>query len=346
MEEVPAPQPKRPSAWGRIIVALLLALVFAGGVYLLVGRYDRATQQPRAELIGIGFLIVLPLATGALATFISDPLGEHPRRAWQVPLWLMLAVIVASAIVLREGTICILMLTPFWLTSAMAGGWLTYRLRKLFPGGRSYSASLLAAPLLVLQIEPLIPIPETRHEVERSVIVAASAQRLWPLVEGVGAVRADEGIWTVSHDLIGLPRPRQARLDGGGFGATRWAVWGEKRDIVFREMIDHWSPGSGIGWRFAFDDLRGWESTDRHLMPDGPYYRIERGGYRLEPLGDGRTRVTLTTRYSMRTHFTAYAALWGELFLGDIENNVLAIIRERAERGGKAPTLPSPSPGA
>jgi hypothetical protein len=60
--------------------------------------------------------------------------------------------------------------------------------------------------------------------------------------------------------------------------------------------------------------------------------KIAHGGYTLEPLGEGRVRVTLSTTYRMRSRLDWYLALWGERMLGDVEANVLAIIKARAER--------------
>lgn len=56
------------------------------------------------------------------------------------------------------------------------------------------------------------------------------------------------------------------------------------------------------------------------------------GGYDTQPLAPDLTRITLHTRYAVRTPVNAYAALWGEMFLGDLENNLLAVIKGRAER--------------
>jgi hypothetical protein len=42
--------------------------------------------------------------------------------------------------------------------------------------------------------------------------------------------------------------------------------------------------------------------------------------------------VSLATTYRMRSRLGWYAALWGERMLGDVEANVLAIIKQRAAR--------------
>lgn len=104
------------------------------------------------------------------------------------------------------------------------------------------------------------------------------------------------------------------------------------RPIRFREQIIDWVPRKRISWRFVFDGVAGWDYTDRHLMPDSPYFRVTTGGYRLERLGPNRTRVILHTRYRVTTPVDAYSASWRDLFLRDLANNLLAIIRARAEQ--------------
>ena len=104
-----------------------------------------------------------------------------------------------------------------------------------------------------------------------------------------------------------------------------------------RESFDHGQePGRRIGWRFIFDDIDGWKFTDRHLMPDSPYFRVTTGGYTMQPLPDGQTRVTIHTRYWIQTPVNGYSQLWGELFLGDLEDNLLALVKGRARATGSA----------
>jgi hypothetical protein len=70
--------------------------------------------------------------------------------------------------------------------------------------------------------------------------------------------------------------------------------------------------------------------TDEHIAPDGPLLKIDTGDYRLTPLPDGTTRLTLRTNYVAMTHVN-FARWWGELLLGDIQDNVLAVVKQRAE---------------
>ncbi|KQS04785.1 hypothetical protein ASG11_11420 [Sphingomonas sp. Leaf357] len=328
MENENAPV-RRPSATTRIGIAIAAALAFALGVYFLI-----EATRPSGGLISFSFLLVLPAAVSAFVCYVADPYAERSRGQYlAIPFWLLLVVIVASIFVLREGVICVLMLSPLWMISGMIGAAITYKMRRRLPdeSGRTYCAALVLLPLLSMQVEPMIPLPLDTKMVARSIVIDASPKQIWPLLRGIPDVRPGEGAWNFSQDVIGIPRPVGARLIGNGVGADRYADWGQR--IKFRERIVEWQPGRRIGWRFIFDDIAGWGYTDRHLMPDSPYFTVTTGGYTMQPLGPNRTRVTIDTRYRIQTPVNLYSALWGQLFLGDLEHNLLALIKQRAERG-------------
>ncbi len=312
----------------RIAAAFATALAFAMGMYLLL-----EAVQPENGLVTFTFLLILPAAISAFVAYVADPWAERSRKFYlMVPVWLLLAVVIASIFILREGVVCIILLAPLWMTSGLVGAALTYRFRTKNGNSTTYCSALLLAPLLAMQIEATIPMPVSQSSVTRSVIVNATPDNIWPLLRGIPDVRPEEGNWNISQQIIGLPRPIGARLDGNGIGADRHVRWTD--GIKFREQVTAWEPGRRIGWRFIFDDTKGWEYTDRHLMPNNPYFTITTGGYRMEPLSGGKTRVTLHTEYVIQTPVNAYSELWGQLFLGDVENNVLAIIKARAETLG------------
>ncbi|MDE2411195.1 MAG: SRPBCC family protein [Sphingomonadales bacterium] len=317
------------SGWRRVALAVLVAAAMGLGVYALL-----ESIRPVSGLVSFSFLLILPAAICALVSYIADPWGELPlRRYLMVPVWILLAATALSIVVLREGTVCVLMVSPLWLLSGVCGAALTWRLRDKAVDGTVYCAALLVLPLLAIQIEPLFPVPAATATVVRSAIIAAPPERIWPLLRGIPDVRPEEGRWNFSQDVVGIPRPISARLLGEGVGAVRLANWGEQ--VRFDERITEWRPGERIGWSFHFDDIAGWKFTDRHLMPNSSYFRVTTGGYTLRRLPDGRSKLTIATHYWMRTPVNGYASLWGEVFLGDLENNLLALVRGRAEEQAK-----------
>ncbi|GGA36445.1 SRPBCC family protein [Sphingomonas psychrolutea] len=331
VETASPPTRDRRAATIRVSAAFGFALAFALGVYLLL-----EAARPDVGLISFSFLLILPAAISAFVAYVADPWKERTRRAYlMVPVWLLLVVIVASLVILREGVICVLILSPLWMISGLIGAEMTYRLRRrIGSNDKTYCSALLLSPLLAMQVEPYIPLPQTEATVTRSTVIAATPEKIWPLLRGIPDVQPGEGQWNISEDVIGIPRPLGAQLVGSGVGAERRANWGD--NVRFRERVIEWQPERRIGWRFIFDDIDGWKFTDRHLMPDSPYFRVTTGGYTMQPLPDGRTRVTIHTRYWIQTPVNGYSQLWGELFLGDLEDNLLTLVKGRARAAGSA----------
>jgi hypothetical protein len=319
-------RPRRQLLARRAAAASAIALAYGIGVYLLLEAI-----RPTNGVVGAAFLLVQPAAICAFLAYMVDLGGARRLMGYlMVPVWTLLAVILVSLFVLREGTVCVIILAPLWLISGMIGSLTTMRLRKAVTSGTAFCPAVLALPLLAIWLEPMLPVPREAYVVTRSIVVAAAPQQIWPLLRGIPDVRPDEGRWNVSQDIIGVPRPLSARLFGDGVGAERTANWGAH--VEFRERIIEWRENQRIGWSFLFDGSRGWEFTDRHLVPDSPYFRVTTGGYALTPLDSNHTLVTLETRYWIATPVNGYASLWGEPFLGDLENNLLALVKGRAEQ--------------
>jgi hypothetical protein len=327
--------PRRRKAAIRVACALAAGLAFCLAVYLLL------TAANPSGLISFSFLVILPAAVTAFILGIADPFRERSRAFYtrKVPVALLAAVVSTSVVFLYEGILCIVMLAPIWYGLSTLGGILAWRWfgpREDDAAQMLRSSALLLVPVLAMQAEPYVPLPVANVVVSRSIVVAVDPATIWPLAQGVGTIAPSEGTWNLSQDIIRLPRPVSATLVGTGPGAIRHVRW--QQGLSFKEVITDWQPARRLWWRFRFDkdEMDGWKLQDRHLMPDSAYYRITDGGYTLEPLADGRTRLTLITRYRVRTPVNWYARLWGELFLGDVSNNVLAVIARRAEAGGVA----------
>ena len=310
----------------RLVITGIIAAAHGMASYLLF----HWTSTDDVGLIGIAFMIVQPAALSAFACYVADPNGVKSRRSYSlVPIYLVAGAIALGAIIFHEGVICCLMLAPIWLVSGLIGAHLVYRYRKHHADySKVFSASFLALPLMVGAIEPSCSPAWQSYTVSRSAVIAAPATRIWPLLRGIPDVRPGEGRWNLTQDLFGVPRPLGAHLQGDGLGAVRTARW--ERGIEFSEVIDEWQAGRRIGWRFDFHGSKGWQFTDPHLRPDSSYSRIIQGGYKLDPIDATHARVTVSTTYAIRTTLNPYAAVWGQLFLGDLEGNLLTLIDQRA----------------
>lgn len=303
-----------------------------------VGLYLYYAEVEGSGGISVVFLLLLP---ACLSAFLGLLIGRG--RDWSfwnymlVPLAITGIAVLIGAVFLREGVICLVLLSPLWMLSGAIGASLAYALRPASPPDEDLvmretfrAAGWLALPIAALAIEPLIPITSDWYTVENSIVIDARPADIWPHLESIPAIEDSEGTVNATQNLLRVPRPVDARLAGRGVGAIRHARWQD--GIGFEEHITRWDPDRTLSWDFIFPDESIRHRTDRHIDPDAEHLTVESGGYRIEPLANGQSRLTLWTRYRLTTHVNSYAALWGGFLLSDIQGNILSIVRRRAER--------------
>jgi len=311
---------------GRVLAGFTLALVIALSALLVIN----ASSSTNFAFGSLWFLVFLPAYLCALICYVGDPDHTRPASFYaSVPVVFGVIVIIGSVFILHEGVICLVMLAPLWLTFGWLGVWIMRRQRHWEVDPRTFQSSLLFLPLMAGSFEGQFAVPHDRYAVVRTVVIEARPADIWPYAVANAHISEREGRWTFTQDILGMPRPRATTLSGTGTGAIRTAYWGDK--INFEERITRWQPGRLLGWRFAFTNSSLQDYTDKHISPDGEFLKIDDGDYTLTPLTPTTTRLTLRTSYIAKTHLNAYAALWGEILLGDIQNNVLAVIKARAE---------------
>lgn len=278
----------------------------------------------------IAFLLGVPIATPALATLIWDRRGERRISEYIQFALLVISLILLSGIVaLREGGVCLVMAAPLFYLGGIGGTILMgYLLRRR--NTRVMSVALIAFPLLAMPIEQRIVYPAQSEVVTSSVDVDASPSMVWRNVTSVPNIRSGELGWTFTQDVVGVPKPVDARMEGTGIGAVRHARWGE--GVHFDERIVRWREDRDLVWSFQFFKDSIPNELEGHIRVRSSYLNIEQGAYHLTPLPHGRTHLVLETRYTMRTPLNRYCALWGRVFIGDFHANILRVVRERSER--------------
>lgn len=287
---------------------------------------------------GLVALVAVPFVVGLVIGAASPGFGT----AFAVNVAAMAAMLGVAVFVMQEGAICLVMLSPLWLVMSLAG----------IAAGRGIAEStgrkadgivpVVAACLLgaSLAFDFLVPRPTDSYVVTRSVEIAAGPHAVWPHLLSMQQIDPDEGEWNFTQSVLGVPRPVSAVVAGTGAGAIRHGRWGPH--VSFEEHLSGWQDRASLDWRFVFPNDTVQLYTDHRIDPDGPMLHVRTGGYRLTALPNGRTRLDLYTAYQAMTVVNPYASLWGEVMLGDIQSNILAIVRDRAEASASQPAAPEP----
>lgn len=273
----------------------------------------------------LSFLILVPIVIGYLTV------RPHPRPTWGYRLmapWLPTVLSVAVAYAVGwEGTICIVMGLPLLLIFSSLGGALGGAAGLRGPAG---AATAMLAPFLAAPLEHRVPQPDRVHQVHTSIPIAATPAAVWSEIVEVPLIRPEEqrpALFT----RLGFPRPLSATLSRPGVGALRFARF--ERGVLFLETITDWVPGRRLQFTIAAQtDSIPPSTLDRHVTIGGPYFDVLSGRYDIRPGPKGGVILDLTSELRVSTHFNVYATPWADAIMRSIQQNILEVIRARAER--------------
>jgi hypothetical protein len=274
--------------------------------------------------MSFGYVFVLPLALGVAAAWADrGPVGYW--RAIGTALWTTTACLVAAFLFGWEGSICLIALAPVYYVLAAVGGILGALLRRR--GRRELAALVLVAPFASAAGESGLPLPEQERVVATAIAINASRAEVWSQIIRVPRIREpQEGFFYA----MGFPRPVEATLSHPGVGGVRHASF--ERGLLFVETIHVWEPEQRLAFHIEVDPRHTPTTTlDEHVTVGGRYFDVLEGEYSIEPLGNSRVRLHLTSRHRVSTRFNFYTSFWSDFLMRDIQDNILRVIKSRAE---------------
>jgi hypothetical protein len=316
-----------------------LALL-AGMLYGIVAQLTARLPPLRTSFVvmSVGYVFVLPLLIGVVTSL------ARPREAgfWGALGWPLLSCalcLLAAGAVGWEGSICLIMAAPVYLTLAVLGGTIGYLIRRYArprPGvQRMVLGPVLLLPLVAALAEQHLPDPREQRVVRTHIDISAPADVVWRHIARVERIVEPQESFFFA---MGFPRPVEALLDRDGVGSVRQARF--ERGLTFVETVTEWQPSKALRFRIAVDPKATPLTTlDAHVTVGGAFFDVLEGGYRIEPLGPGRVRLHLDSRHRLSTHYNFYASLWSDYLMAEIQDNILRVLRSRCERAAFATAL-------
>lgn len=312
------------------LVALLVGVTY-GLVAQVLARLDETKTV--LGVMSVGYVFVLPAAIGFITVLVSA--RRQPISFWRAVLTTVSAVLLCLLAALfsgLEGFICLFLALPVYLPlgafGGVAGWWWTRRRHPRSKQVLAYSLAMML-PLGSSAIEQQFESPLSIHLVETHIDIAAPVSDVWPLVVQVKAIT--EPISGVFYRL-GFPKPLEAVLEQQEVGGVRLAKFAG--DLTFVETITAFDPERRLSFSIKADPNKTPDTTlDPHVTVGGEYFDVLMGEYTLVPLSDSQTRLELRSRFRVSTKFNAYAGWWGDFLMQDIQNSILRVQKQRAERG-------------
>jgi len=313
---------------------IALSVAYALAAYFAFGR---AHGMPTTA-----FLCVLPAVMGAIPMLFAD-VDQIKNYLYLILIpWFTVGTFFLVLFVPGlEGLLCLVLLGSPFLLLGMVGTLLAWIIRAfiLRSAAKRRAAALLSMllPFAALGIERGLPVPEETVHVASSTVVKAPAGAVFRGLAEVATIEDAEyevGIW----NRLGVPRPIRATVDKAAIGGRRTGEL--EHGLRFDEVITVFDAPRTMSFDIAVDasTLRP-NSTERHAL-EGGYFHFVDATYVIEPIDAERVRLTLSSRYVVKSTVKAYGNLFGRALVGDFQDRVLAVLKKRAERPVTMPSEP------
>jgi hypothetical protein len=232
-----------------------------------------------------------------------------------------------------EVAICIVMALPIFLVMGTVGG-VVACLAFVFLAHMNQTTvvSVLAlvvfAPYVVAPIENAFPIADQLRTVDSQIEIFASPSVVWDNITRVRTITPAEHRFSFFH-LAGLPRPLEATLSADGVGGVRRGQWED--GLAFVETITAWEFEGSYTMRMEADTSQVTHAALPLQGIGGRYFDVVGGRYEIEVLGPEHVRLHFSSTHRLSTRFNAYGGLWTDLFMRDVQDYILDLVKARSE---------------
>jgi hypothetical protein len=283
------------------------------------------------SVMSVSFLLCLPTIVGAMTVYFSSE--EKVKKFWYrffIPWIPIFIFFVITLLVSLEGWACWIMILPFFLLAASVGGLIGGYFKRRKKDNKVYISLLVLLPFFVAPIENLIGAIQGTYEAYTYVDINAPADKIWNNITRVKEIKQEQDKGWLTKFLC-MPRPVEAVLNYNGVGASREARF--TKGLVFHETVSEYIDKKKMVFSIkAYPYEIPSATMDEHILIGGKYFDVLNGTYELERLNGKTYRLHLYSRFKLTTTFNFYASWWARWIMKDIQNNILHVEKERAER--------------
>lgn len=305
--------------------------ILAGAVYGVLVRFVFGLfSDPFLGPMSIGFLAGTPFVVGVITVYGFEKENRSILDAILQPWIGVVFMLLGCAITLLEGSICLAILSPFFLVCSSVGGLCMYIFRRVVSVKKSHLGAFALLPFAMLLGEGQMRLPDSYHEIRQTIVVHASAKDIWWQIMNARNIQANELPLSLVH-LIGVPKPVEGvnvQTPGGEVRNSRW-----EHGVHFQALVTQRKENESITWHYHFDaDSFPPGTMDEHVAIGGKYFDLGDTTFNLHPLSDNSTQLEIIAHYRVTSSINAYAVPVAALLGNDFVRTILTLYKTRSER--------------
>jgi hypothetical protein len=313
MDASTPPLPPRRPIW-QMPLGMLVGNAVGGGLLyagiLLLAAYGRGNK----DLLIWPSLILLPLIVGLVAAWFWRRLNRSIAISFLDALWTLLVSLAAAAIILREGLVCLVIVSPLVYVLLFTG----ILIGRVWFRPNYSNLRLTIFPLLALAtLGESLYHSDQQAVVTDAILIHAPPAKVWPHVLAFPEIPDAPGYWIFR---LGLPYPTQTTNGGNFVGADRQCMF--SNGIIIKEHVAEFVPNE----KLTFDVAE--QPTDPEAYG---HITLHRGQFVLRDNNDGTTTLTGSSWYTLHVRPRWYFDIWTRDMTRAVHLRVMNHVRRQSE---------------
>ena len=313
METTPPLPPTRPV--GQLLLGIAVSNAIGGSLLYGVVWFVQAFRgRDVTALVAWPSFFLIPFLVGMIAAWWWRRLNRTLGWSFLDALWVTLVGLAAAAIVLREGVVCLVIVSPALYVFILCGILLG---RILFHPNYSKLQLTIFPLLALLTLGESVYHSEQQAVVTDRVLIHAPAAKVWPHVLAFPDIPDAPDYWIFR---LGLPYPTTTTNGGNFVGADRQCIF--SNGVIIKERVAEFVPNE----KLTFDVAE--QPTDPEAYG---HITLHRGQFILQDNHDGTTTLIGSSRYTLHVRPRWYFDLWTRDMTRAVHLRVMHHIRRLAE---------------
>jgi hypothetical protein len=294
------------------LVANAIGGVLLFGIVWLIGAYK---SSDLLTFIAWPSFFLIPFLVGLIAAWFWRRI--HRTIAWSAldAVIVTLVGLAAAAIILREGIVCLVIVSPALYAFILCG---------ILLGRVWFRPNYSKLQLTIFPLLALLTLGESLYHSEQQAVVTdrivihASPAKVWPHVLAFPEIPDRPDYWIFR---LGLPYPTQTTNGGNFLGADRQCTF--SNGVVIKERVAEFVPNE----KLTFDVAE---------QPSDPeaygHITLHRGQFVLQDNHDGTTTLIGSSSYTLHVRPRWYFDIWTRDMTRAVHLRVMNHIKRLAEQ--------------
>jgi uncharacterized protein YndB with AHSA1/START domain len=258
--------------------------------------------------------VIVPFLMGIVSAWFwrNINFGSRQLAAWSC--YNTLIAILLSALILKEGVICLIIVSPLLMAFIIMGSSVGYKMFK--KNNQTLNVSVFVMLFGVFILDSL-SVHHYENKVADTMVINAPPAEVWKYVVAYKRIETPDKYWLFR---IGMPSPVQSTAEGYYLGAKRKCIF--SNGYVFDEKIVTYDENKDL----TFDITN--QPRDPEIMG---HIDILRGQFLLKDNHDGTTTLTGNSWYRLYVFPVWYYDIWAESVTRNVHLRVMEHIKELSE---------------